>query len=453
MMLSFQPGQCRPQRRLSWIVIAAVSTLILLQYYYWQTSRYHVAKDTTSTNPNPGLNLPGSIDSTCATFAQAQDVLLVLKTGANEVHRKLPVHFDTILKCVPNYVIYSDFEEPIGSHHIFDVLSDVSDDIKIHHADFELYRRLQATKNQGPEARDDVFSEMSKIAGLEHNKAWDLDKWKFLPMIEKALQQKPDANWFVFVEADTYLVWSNLMKWLAKLDANEPYYVGGQAYFGSHLFAHGGAGFFVSRTAVQLLADRLTTHRQYYEQLTYENCCGDLILGIAFNEAGVHMTQAWPSIQGETPSSLDYTAKHWCFPVASYHHMSADEIRKMWQFEQQWMTTKPTEAFRHGDVFAKLVRPNLDQIIISWDNLSGTDDSGAEGEASSIEDCGARCYTTENCVQFSYEVGTTKCRLSGVIRLGHGQATRVLERKSGWMTQRIDEFKQENEPCQQDWFT
>lgn len=123
----------------------------------------------------------------CSQSPLAKDTLLVLRTGATEVLEKLPVHFDTTLRCVPNYAIYSDYEEDVEDHHIYDVFDELSEDFKKSVLDFELYQRL---KTKG---RDGLF-----IDGIEHggsgpngmlgNPGWKLDKFKFLPMIDKALR-------------------------------------------------------------------------------------------------------------------------------------------------------------------------------------------------------------------------------------------------------------------------
>jgi hypothetical protein len=83
------------------------------------------------------------------------------------------------------------------------------------------------------------------------NPGWKLDKFKFLPMVYKALRQMPQAKWVVFVELDTYPMWSNLLDYLSKFDANTPHYIGKQMFIGDVLFAHGGSGFALSAPAMR----------------------------------------------------------------------------------------------------------------------------------------------------------------------------------------------------------
>jgi hypothetical protein len=45
-----------------------------------------------------------------------------------------------------------------------------------------------------------------------------LDKYKFLPLHADAARRFPDAKYTVSVEADTFLFWNQLVKWLKERD-------------------------------------------------------------------------------------------------------------------------------------------------------------------------------------------------------------------------------------------
>lgn len=66
-----------------------------------------------------------------------------MKTGATEAFAKLPEHLLTLSRCVPNLMIFSDLEQDIGTFHIYDAPSEVSDKYKNNNEDFELYHTLQ----------------------------------------------------------------------------------------------------------------------------------------------------------------------------------------------------------------------------------------------------------------------------------------------------------------------
>lgn len=68
-----------------------------------------------------------------------------------------------------------------------------------------------------------------------------------------------------------------------------------------------------------------------------EDCCGDSVLATAMQGLGIDLKTSWPSMQGETPSSLDYTSRHFCWAIITQHHMSSHEVQDMWDFEQEWL--------------------------------------------------------------------------------------------------------------------
>ena len=264
---------------------------------------------------------------------------MILKTGATEIHRKLPIHFSTTFHCIKHYAIYSDMAEEINGHHVYDALDEVNEEIKCTNPDFELYRQAQEYRAKG-----EGVAELLEREGTS-KKAWTLDKWKFLPLMDKALRMRPRSKWYVFIEADTYVVWSNLLEWLTKFNPEESLYIGGESYMGSVEFAHGGTGFIVSNPALRMVTEERARNLQEWDKLTTERNAGDSLLAEVFKAVNISITRSWPILQGETPYTLDYTENHWCFPVASYHHMSSPWIKLMWNFEQSWISTMVSSFF------------------------------------------------------------------------------------------------------------
>lgn len=89
-------------------------------------------------------------------------------------------------------------------------------------------------------------------------------------MVDKALKHRPEAKWFVFIEADTYLIWPNLLEYLAQFDASKSYYVGKHMYISNILFAYGGAGFAVSNPATRKLTEHRAARLAEYDKYTAE---------------------------------------------------------------------------------------------------------------------------------------------------------------------------------------
>jgi len=247
-------------------------------------------------------------------------------------------------------MIFSDYEEIYNNETIFDALESVSPDILANHEDFALHRRL---KQDGRAALDrselsGSDSVLSNPNGNANNPGWKLDKWKFLPMVNRTLFEHPDMKWYVFIEADTFILWSMLQQYLAAIDHTKPYYAGSRTFIGSDLFAHGGSGFVVSQPAMRLTVDRYAEHKAEIEAFTNGHWAGDCVLGTVLRDAGVVFTDAWPTIQGYSPGLLPYarewpraswepTTRWWCYPALSYHHLSPDMTKDVWDWEQQWI--------------------------------------------------------------------------------------------------------------------
>lgn len=127
------------------------------------------SKDATDTRSKDG-EISSDHDD-CRHFPGADRVMIMLKTGATALYDRFPVHIETTLKCVPNVLVLSDFEQTLGGYHIQDVLTRVSESTRTSHPNFELYRQIHRWAEAGQD-----FSK------LDTDAAWHLDRWKFLPM-------------------------------------------------------------------------------------------------------------------------------------------------------------------------------------------------------------------------------------------------------------------------------
>lgn len=289
----------------------------------------------------------------CPEIPGLDNILVILKTGVTEAFDKIPVHVRTTLKCVPHYAIFSDYEEDIiitdekemkvSKVRSIDVLRNVSQEIKETSPDFDLYNRVQRAGRAGLQHADvnrDKDDGNSPF-GKQDNPGWRLDKWKFLPMVDEALQIRPEAEWFVFIEADTYVVWSNLERWLARLDSSQPLYLGSPMQIGDVLFAYGGAGIVLSNPAMRQVSEYRAQQIEELDRYTDMHWAGDCVLGNALADVGIPLSWAWPMMQTSQVWELDhisqgYGRRPWCHPAVSYHHMTAEDIKSMWRFDQEW---------------------------------------------------------------------------------------------------------------------
>lgn len=181
--------------------------------------------------PSPASQSDG--DRRCNVFPNAANTLIVVKTGANVIYDKLPIQLLTVLRCARDPLIFSDLAQTLGRHRVYDVLDNVTEEIK-NGPEFDYDRTLQDYQKHG--------QDVQTLRDISSDAAWRLDRYKFIHMLKKTWTMRPDHDWYVFVEDDTYLVWTNLMLWLERLDSSEPLYLRSQAYFNNEAFAHGGSG-------------------------------------------------------------------------------------------------------------------------------------------------------------------------------------------------------------------
>lgn len=441
------------------VVLCAVFSASVINVFTKSASTLHHHSKSTPTAPESFI---------CPQSELADDVLVVLRTGATESREKVPVHFRTTLRCVPNFIVVSDFDEVIDGVEVENVLDGVSDSIKKDHSDFKLYQHLQSHGRTNLPAQNVITAQSGSSAGdylQTANPGWKLDKWKFLPMIDHAYTKKPDAKWFVFIEADTFLAWSNLLEYLAKFDDARPYYIGKHLYINDVEFGYGGAGFVLSNPAMRKVVQQRATHVAEYEDFTSKNWVGDCALGKVLEDVHVPLHRAFPHLQGDSPATVDPATTKidrdlWCFPAITYHHVSPAEIEELWAFEQEWYERHDI-TLRHRDLFMEMVRPKIAAEVGAWDNMSEGKEFNAHehSKADSVFErnawksfghCHALCDDQDDCLQFSFDAGS--CKIASKFALGYKREGARI--RSGWMLDRVDDlFKGLEERCSiRDWF-
>lgn len=341
-----------PQR----LIYVAASLLLIFLFYLTHHStppsssgakKPIVSRPSVEKNPKNKHTTSSSDAETlpCRSLPGAEDVVVILKTGSTELQDKLPVHLNTTLRCYPNYLLFSDYEESFHGEHIYDALEFTTPSMREQNPDFELWRRLQKGGGRSalkPSELSGPISRPNSAMGKPENPGWKLDKWKFLPMVNRTLSEYPDKKWYVFVETDTYILWQTLLNYLSAMDWKKPYYVGGQIWIGDIQFAHGGTGFAVSRPALESVVQMFRDRQEEWESFTDGHWAGDCVLGKAMKDSGSPMTMAWPIWQGDDVGNMNYDRKDghrlWCFPTVSYHHLGPGVVQDMWEFEQEWIS-------------------------------------------------------------------------------------------------------------------
>lgn len=347
MMLAF------PARYGRWVLVLATVILVLLFFHLnatlsTQNTQVIIEPElapTTTTN-NETETTPQNTETTdptpsqlCRPLPGIEDILVIMKTGITEAQEKVPVHLRTTLRCIPHKLIVSDYEEEIAGIRTHDVFRNVSE-LLLANSDFALYNRARAG---GRDAllQSDLTKVANSAAGMSDNPGWKLDKWKFLPMIHEARAYSLNMQWYVFLEADTYPIWPNLIAWLAQLDSREKLYLGNQMQIGEVIFAHGGSGFVLSHAALHAVADYHAGQVDRWNYLTETQWAGDCVLGMALSQAGVDLTWSWPHVTSQSVWEQDalgeaFGKTQWCYPALTFHHMTPADIDQFYEFDRRW---------------------------------------------------------------------------------------------------------------------
>lgn len=274
--------------------------------------------------PDPIVKTAPTTIRGCENSPNTDDILLVMKTGATEAYEKLPIHLLTTLKCINDSIIFSDMEMNMAGRHLIDTLDEISKEIMDDNADFDLYRTLQDYHRLGEDPR---------LLKAGPN-GWNLDKYKFTHMLLKTYRYRPNAPWYVFVEADTTLILDNLRTLLNKYHHTEPYYFGSPAYLDIE-FAHGGTGYIISQAAMQAAVGNHPDLAKVHDKEVRDICCGDRMIAAALLQENIPLTRAWPMLNGEKPTTIPFSEGHWCQPVITMHHLTSQEQSQVWNFVQE----------------------------------------------------------------------------------------------------------------------
>jgi len=374
-------------------------------------------------------------------------IVVVLKTGATEAYAKLPTQLLTGLRCVDHLVIVSDLEQTIGGHHAHDVLINVNASIQGKAPEFKLYR-LQKQLSEDGMLKDlmDAF----KTANIPADAPWRLDKYKFLHMLDKAWELKPDKDWYVFVETDTFLVWSNLLEWLAQLDPKEKFYIGSPVTLMGEVFGHGGSGVILSSAAIRKFVVKNSGLATSWDSQMASGCCGDVELSKAASQLGMNLSGAWPMLGGEPPLKIPYGPSVWCEPVITMHHMSSRQVDAVHSLAGRFNGKQPM-LFK--DVYQHFFPHGIADTAPNWDNHPpGTEFKlpGAEAQVDSLSfsNCGEACEANPICLSYTFRPG--ECHIYSVFTLGQAfESSDGNNWQSGWKRDRIYEWLEKHQTCKE----
>lgn len=291
------------------------------------------ARDDALPSPEPAKS-SSKVDCEIVEQMRKENITVVMRTGATEAYRKLPIQLLTIFRCFEpeDLLIYSDAEDEIGSFKIIDILSNIPDSEKESNEDFDVYYDIQKWKASRKDFEH--FPKEGSDGHPDDPKAWTLDKYKFIYMLEQSYHERPDSKWFVFTEADTYFFWSNLLLWLQNLDSSKELYLGSEAQIDDIGFGHGGSGFIMSKPALEKVFEHERGVAATWDETMKEECCGDFVVALLMEEVGINVTNSWPMLNGEYPDTMEFgPEKGWCEPAITMHHIPPAVITGVWGWE------------------------------------------------------------------------------------------------------------------------
>lgn len=429
--------------------------------------------DTTVNYPSghfKGSEHPAKIDPKtdplCANFPDTSNVLVIMKTGASEAYSKVPTQLLTNLRCLNDFLLFSDMEQTVAGYHIHDSLNKVNSTIMYGNDDFEIYLRQQKCMVDQEACNKDYDTA---------KKGWALDKYKNVHIAEKTYEMRPNYDWYLYVDADTYIVWSTMVQYLKQLDRRKPLYLGSVALLGGYPFGHGGSGYLVSQAGMRKMFKDKTGVANAFDVTASETCCGDYVFAKAIKEtAGIKITQQWPTINGEKPSTFPFGSDGWCQPIATMHHISSEELSDLDAFERSRGFKQPVRVHEIYDRFVKSKLTAASNDRDEWDNMSEDriylnatakkyDDwlvdrtRQKKGEKMTeleevahhdFESCKKACESVHDCYQYLYYDGT--CRTTW--KWKHGKPVKKIKPtddfyKSGWDLTKIQKWIDDTGKC------
>jgi hypothetical protein len=283
--------------------------------------------------------IPGSLSSWSDARAcpdTMSDMLFIMKTGGTATFKRLPVHFETTLRCVKHSIIVSDIEVEIGKSRSIDVLADLDPDT-IKSEDFYLYNMQKLYHNNHGGDFESLVKDLN---------GWTLDKYKFIPMLRRAWLAGKEHNveWYVFIEADTSIDLGNLRRVLDEVKKTHhprttKHYLGSENYIQAQHknFAHGGSGYVISRKGMEdSVGKSPDDFVKYWGPRAAGECCGDFVVGRALlGEGNFTVHDSRPFFQGANPTDAWYADDLWCHPVVTMHHVTAQQVAELWSMSSQ----------------------------------------------------------------------------------------------------------------------
>ncbi|KAH8646835.1 hypothetical protein BX600DRAFT_476978 [Xylariales sp. PMI_506] len=481
------------------IMIAVACLLVLLlTIHYWSGGVEHLTDDVHSIydgsdhaeskvseptieepvidEPEPPMRLEPQVPThglnSCAMMPDTSNILLVFRTGVSESFQRVPTQLLTSLKCLPDFLMWSDMTHSIAGYELMDSLDTVALEATEGNHDFDIYR---AQKTCGV----DQMLCHKFFEGSLYSAGWNLDKYKFTHTVARSYRMRPNLDWYFIIDADTYVFWPNLVQWLNTMDPYEDHYWGRVNWRDGIPHGIGGSGFLLSQKTMKSFADAFPSQAKKYDMEVKNICCGDVMFAKALKEmTDVAVQDFSPALGYDSPWILRFGPEQWCQPILTLHHINSEEHSAAWEFEQRFYEAQKTiphelrQPIVFRDLFNELVLPRLLlQKREDWDNVGADvvylnpdpakyDKSLINQRKSenlselekvahqSFEHCLRMCEGTSGCLQIKFQNGV--CYSSNRVSLGRPVKKTTAEKDkvvSGWAISKIKKWALDNKEC------
>jgi hypothetical protein len=346
------------------LLIVTVASLFVIFVLYSSSDSAYVpdVKSHFSSWQNPLATSTEAeriqLDPQCASLPGAEDVLLVMKTGSSVIDKRLPIHFKTTFRCTPDFLVFSDMTQDFRGLQIHDSLDELYKYVDMSNPDLAYYEYLKKIGAQKQKGWLSSFGKEEKFETKESDAAWEMDKYKNIPILRKSYAMYPEKKWYLFVDADTSVMWANILVWLQQLDSTKPFYTGSQNWIGDVEFAHGGSGYIVSQAAAKILANEDEEKAKEHIGFAAHECCGDMVLAHAFHDNNIALNGSWPNIQGSRPDTLDYDGNKWCHAAMTFHHTTPEQTEQLWKLDREMEGVKVS--------FLKAAKDTVQLILLEY---------------------------------------------------------------------------------------
>ncbi|PWN51253.1 hypothetical protein IE53DRAFT_410301 [Violaceomyces palustris] len=279
-------------------------------------------------------------------------VVITIKSGHSVINDRLPIHLMNMRKQgihLPNLLLYSDVDTVIGGFQVKNVLKNVSEATKMQ-ADFQPYfqlHRIVNRKSKNKMKNDDTSSPGTTIKDdfqpvKELKDGHLFDKYKFFPLWGDAFRTYPDLDWYIGTEADSFVFWPDLFKFLKNQNPDE------QLLFGikdlivvatGMPFAHGSLYVMSGALMRATYGQDPWGYEKRWDHLLEHSCCGDGELSNAFwKTPGVtikKLSEGGSRFQGEPPNEILFHDGNFCEAIVVLHHLDTALAQQLYDFKAE----------------------------------------------------------------------------------------------------------------------